>query len=171
MARFRTTGCILALAACLAGAAWLASGRARATGTANPEIAAMYFPPYSPQKAVYHVSEAGGWFNGNFRNLLELAHNHVEAVGKDWIDLRIVLQGSAIDLMMLARSDAALAGKIDALRRDGVRFLICSKTLIARGIDPDTRMYKVGRGDIILSGMAEATELVQQGYVYLRTGH
>lgn len=171
MSRLRTAGFIIGLTACLAAGGWMIASGAKATGTGNPEIAAMYFAPYSSQKAVYHVSESAGLFDRNFKNMLELARNHVVAVGKDWIDLRIILQGDAVDLMIHARTNAALAARIDALRRDGVKFLICRNTLLVRNIDPDTKMYKVARADIINAGMAEAAELVQQGYVYLRTSH
>jgi uncharacterized protein len=171
MSRLRTAGFIIGLTGFLAGSGWLISTAAKATNTGNPAIAAMYFAPYSPQKAVYHVSESAGLFDRNFKNILELAHNHVAAVGKDWLDLRIILQGDAVDLMIHARTNAALAARIDELRKDGVRFLICRNTLLVRNIDPDTKMYKVARSDIINAGMAEATELVQQGFVYLRTAH
>lgn len=171
MSRFRTAGFIFGLTGLLAVSGWLVSTKARATGTSNPQLATMYFAPYSQQKAVYHVSEGSGLFDRNFKNVLQLAHNHVAAVGKEWIDLRIILQGDAVDLLLHARSNATLAARVDALRRDGVRFLICRNTLLDRNIDPETRMYKVDRSDIINAGMAEATELVQQGYVYLRTAH
>jgi uncharacterized protein len=171
MSRLRTAGFIIGLTGFLAASGWLISTKAKATGTSNPEIAAMYFAPYSPQKVVYHVSESAGLFDSNFKNILELAHNHVAAVGRDWIDLRMILQGDAVDLMIHARTNAALAARIDELRKDGVKFLICRNTLLARNIDPDTKMYKVPRSDIINAGMAEAAELVQQGFVYLRTAH
>lgn len=171
MSRLGTAGFIIGLTGLVAASGWLASTKAKATGASNPEIAAMYFAPYSPQKAVYHVSESAGFLDRNFRHVLELAHNHVAAVGRDWLDLRIILQGDAVDLMIHARTNGALAARIDALRKDGVRFLICRNTLLVRNIDPDTKMHRVARIDIINAGMAEAAELVQQGYVYLRTAH
>lgn len=129
----------------------------------------MRFAPYAPQKAVYHVTEGGGFFpRSRYRNLLQIARNHVDAVGAGKLDLRIILQGDGIELLELAHRDRDLATRIDALKRDGVRFLICRNTISGRDLDPAATLYDVRPGDIVQAGIAEATSLIQMGYVYLK---
>ncbi len=171
MSRLKTAGFIVGLSALLVGGGWIAASQANVPGSGNAEIAAMHFQPYAPQKVVYHVNESGGLFDRSYKNLLQIARNHVDAVGKDWLDLRIVLQGDGAGLLMSARKNPELARHIDELKRDGVKIVICRSTLTLRRIDPDTKMYDLARSDIVHSGVGEATALVQQGYVYLKPIH
>jgi uncharacterized protein len=171
MSRLKTVGFILGLSGLLAGAGWFAASQATASSTGNAEIAAMHFEPYAPQKVVYHITESGGLFDRGYKNMLQVARNHVDAVGKDWLDLRIVVQGEGVGLLTSARKNAELARKIDELKRDGVKILICRTTLTRRAIDPDTKMYDVARSDIVLAGVGEAASLVQRGFVYLKPMH
>jgi uncharacterized protein len=134
----------------------------------NPAITNMRFEPYAEQKAVYHVMTGGGFRDRNFRNLLLMANNHMAAVGEGWFDLRILLQGDGVDLLMAARSNPAMAAQIDSLKKRGVKFVVCWNTLIQRGLDPDKLMHGVKREDIVEAGMAEATALAQKGYIILR---
>lgn len=125
-------------------------------------------PAYEPQKVIYHLSENAGLRDGRYRHLLQVAGNHVAAVGKEWLDLRIVLQSEGVDLLERARHNPDLSRKIDKLRADGVRFLICRNTLVARGIDPDRDLYGVKREDIIRAGVGEIAALQAQGFVYMK---
>lgn len=132
-------------------------------------IRTLRFAPYAPQKAVYHVTEGGGFFpRSRYRNLLQIARNHVDAVGAGRLDLRIILQGDGIELLELARRDSDIAGRIDALKRDGVRFLVCRNTITGHDLDPAEALYGVGPDDIVKAGIAEAAALVQKGYAYLK---
>jgi uncharacterized protein len=134
----------------------------------NPAITNMRFSPYPEQKVVYHVMNGGGFRDRNFRNLLLMANNHMAAVGDGWLDLSILLQGDGVDLLMSARTNAVIAMQIDALKKRGVKFIICWNTLKQRGLDPDTLMHGVKHEDIVEAGMAEAVSLAQKGYVILR---
>lgn len=132
-------------------------------------IRSMAFQPYEPQKALYHITDGAGMLGaGRWRNLLQMARNHLDAVGPEWLDLRILLQGDGLDLLKRAKSDPELAGKIDRLKKDGVRFLVCLNTITGHNIDPDKTLHGVRREDIVQAGMAEAAALVQQGYAYLK---
>lgn len=135
----------------------------------TPEaVKTMSFAPYAAQKAVYHVTEGSGLIgHGRYRNLLQIARNHLQAVGVGRLDLRIVLQGDGVELLELAKTDSDLAARIDGLKRDGVRFLICRNTIMGRDLDP-ADLYGVSAGDIVPAGIAEATSLIQQGYAYLK---
>jgi intracellular sulfur oxidation DsrE/DsrF family protein len=128
----------------------------------------MQTPDYATQKVIYHLSEGAGLRDGRYRHLLQVAGNHVAAVGKDRLDLRVVLQSEGVDLLERARHNSELRQKIDKLRADGVRFLICRNTLISRGIDPDRDLYGVKREDIIRAGVGEIASLQAQGFVYMK---
>lgn len=171
MSRLKTAGFILGLTGLLVGGGWIAASQANVPSSGNAEIAAMHFQPYAPQKVIYHVTEGGGLLDRGYKNLLQIARNHVDAVGKDWLDLRIVLQGDGAGLLMSARKNPELARRIDELKRYGVKIVICRSTLTQRRIDPDTKMYDVARSDIVLAGVGEAASLVQQGFVYLKPIH
>ena len=128
----------------------------------------MQTPDYATQKVIYHLSEGAGLRDGRYRHLLQVAGNHVAAVGKDRLDLRVVLQSEGVDLLERARHNSELRQKIDKLRADGVRFLICRNTLVARGINPDVDLYDVKREDIIRAGVGEIASLQAQGFVYMK---
>lgn len=134
----------------------------------SPEVMGMAFEPYEAQKAVYHLMDSEWFHERRFRNMLHVAHNHMNAVAFNEVDLRVMLQGGGVDLLAKARTDARLSGSIDALRKAGVRFMVCRNTLVLRGIDPARELYRVSPQDIVSSSMAETARLVGQGYVYFR---
>jgi len=137
--------------------------------TTPPEIRGMAVPLYEPQKVVYHVTEGGGLMaRGRHKNLLQMARNHLDAVGKDWLELHLVLQGDGLDLLRRAKTDPDLSRRIDALKKDGVRLVVCLNTITGKNIDPFKSLYGVTRDDIIGAGNAEVTALVQRGFVYLK---
>jgi uncharacterized protein len=142
--------------------------RAHATTVGNPDIAAMSFPLYTEQKAVYLLSSDGGFRGRGYRNLMVIAGNHLDAVGDGWLDLRILMFGDGLGLLEAAKDDPAMAAKIDRLKARGVRFVLCRNTLTYKGIDPYKTMHGVVRGDIVGSAIAEAVSLGQQGFVSLK---
>ena len=134
-----------------------------ATGAAAGKAPAGY---YTDQKVVYHND---GGFPDNqtyFRRLLNNLRNHVAALGKDHVEIRVVDHGDGIILFQSAMTDEKLAKAIDARKADGVRFLICQNTLDERKIDWHT-LYGVTEQDIVPSGVAELVRLQMMGYVYI----
>ena len=123
--------------------------------------------PYAAQKVVYHVSSGGGWFGHDHRNRVQSMENHVAALPAGALDMAVVLQGDGLDLLRDAKSDTALATRIDGLRARGVRFLICRNTLMGRGIGLDA-LEGARAEDVVGAGVAEVTRLQQLGYAYLR---
>ena len=97
-----------------------------------------------------------------------MARNHVDAIAFGELDLRVVLQGGGVDLLMAAKRDANLATQIDALRANGVRFIVCRNTLVLRGLDPATQFHGVKHDDIVSASVAETARLVAQGFAYLK---
>jgi uncharacterized protein len=125
-------------------------------------------PPgyFKDQKVVYH-NDGGSPDNASyFRRMLNSMKNHVEAVGKDHVEIRVVDHGGGVELFQMAQTDKELASRVDALRAQGVRFLICANTLRERQIDWHT-LYGVNEDDVVPSGVAELARLQGMGFVYI----
>ncbi|GLK76554.1 hypothetical protein GCM10008171_18080 [Methylopila jiangsuensis] len=146
----------LIAAATLAGLAMF--GVAKAGETAEPGY-------YTDQKVVYH-NDGGHDGPAYFKRMLGSIRNHVEALGRDHVQIRVVDHGDGVTLFKLAQEDKVLAERIDALKSDGVRFLICANTLNEREINWKT-LYGVSEQDIVPSGVAELARLQQMGFVYV----
>ena len=128
------------------------------------DLAAMRFPIYARQKVVYQVDEAAGWFGHPYAGLLGSLRNHVAALGAANIDLRVVLHGKGVDL--LRRPDARNRAALDALRAQGVRFLVCRNTLIETATEP-ADLHGTTSEDIVPAGVAEIADLQAKGFIYL----
>lgn len=133
-----------------------------------PWVEALELKDYERQQVIYHVDEGAGLFNGRFRHVLQVAQNHVNAVGADKLDLRIIMQSEGVDLLAWARNDETARKQVDRLKAQGVKFEVCRNTLIKRGIDPDTELYDVKRADVIRAAVGEIAALEQQGFQYIK---
>ncbi|HMA51997.1 MAG TPA: DsrE family protein [Magnetospirillaceae bacterium] len=121
---------------------------------------------YQDQKVVYHNDGGAPDNAAYFRRLLNSLRNHLDAVGQEHVEIRVVDHAAGVDLFVLARSDKELAAQIDTLKSRGVRFLICNNTLRERGLDWH-QLYGVAEADIVPSGVAELARLQGLGYVYI----
>lgn len=121
---------------------------------------------YADQKVVYQNDGGGPDDAAYFRHLLAYLHNHVQAVGRDHVEIRVVDHGPGVDLFALAKGDRGLAERIDGLKAQGVRFLICANTLRERKLDWHD-LYGVREEDIVPSGVAEIARLQGMGFVYI----
>ena len=123
---------------------------------------------YGSQKVLYHVNTKGGDENGAYRMMLRNIQNHVEAVGKDKINVKVVLHGDGVELLRQAVASQPLQMGITSLKTQNVQFLVCANTLEGRKIDPDKDLFDVADDDIVPSGVAEVSHLQQQGYTYIK---
>jgi intracellular sulfur oxidation DsrE/DsrF family protein len=155
----------VAAAACftLGGAAYYSKSSA-----APPAPLGVEFPQYEPQKVVYHVTSGASWFGKEHRQRLKVLSNHIAALPPASSDLRVVMQGDGVDLLIAARKDAFLAAEIDRLKVAGVRFLICANTMGARKLDTTRDLHGAARTDFVRAGVAEAARLQGAGYVYMK---
>jgi len=120
---------------------------------------------YGKQKVVYHINMSDPKvLMGALRNM----QNHINAVGKDNIDLRVVIHGGGIALLQLANKDANFADKISNLKREGVHFNVCNNTLVGKHINYKNDLYDVSKDDIVPSGVAEIAKLEAEGYAYVK---
>ncbi|MEE7449747.1 hypothetical protein MRF4_19085 [Methylobacterium radiotolerans] len=133
------------------------------TVRAGSEVPAGY---YADQRVVYHNGGGGPDGPAYFKRLLGNLRNHVEAVGKAHVEIRVVSLGDGVAPFQSAASDEELAGRIDALKAMGVRFLVCANTLRERKIDR-AALHGVSEDDVVPSGVAELARLQGLGFVYI----
>ncbi|HSV29021.1 MAG TPA: DsrE family protein [Candidatus Omnitrophota bacterium] len=130
-----------------------------------PVLAESY---YGKQKVVYHVNTAGGEADKAYLMTLTNVQNHINAVGKDNVEVKIVMHGDGVGLVKDAKSNMDVQAKVMNLKDQKVAFLVCENTLKGRKIDADRDLFDVDKGDIVPSGVAELSRLQQQGYTYIR---
>ncbi|WP_019623595.1 DsrE family protein [Thioalkalivibrio thiocyanoxidans] len=120
---------------------------------------------YGDQKVVYHVN-----YNDMDRHMAAMGNiqNHINAVGADKMDIRVVMHGPGLGLLRNAKENDDLAGRIDELKFQGVDFNICNVTVTRGNISIADELYDASEDDIVPSGVAEIAHLQQQGFVYLR---
>ena len=137
---------------------------------------AMAGDRYGKQKVVYHVNyDDPKQQAGALRNI----QNHINAVGAENLDLKVVMHGKG--LTMLLTPDAAantklkmgnatdeIQAKISGLKDQGVGFQVCSNTLKGKKIDRERDLYDVSEADIVPSGVAELAHLQAMGYTYIK---
>lgn len=120
---------------------------------------------YGKQKVVYHV-------NTNNPETLKAAlgniQNHIGAVGKENLDLRVVMHGPGVELLRIANTDMDMQSKIINLKGQNIAFEVCNNTLKGKKIDYKKDLYDVSEADIVPSGVAEIAKLQGEGFVYLK---
>ena len=122
---------------------------------------------YGKQKVVYHINYTGGEGDKVYLGALKNIQNHINAVGKENIDLKVVLHGNGVTLLQSAKDAGAVQTAVANLKSQSVAFNVCANTLKGRNISQDS-LYEVFDEDIVPSGVAELAHLQQQGYVYIK---
>jgi len=117
------------------------------------------------QKAVYHINyDDPKEIAGALRNI----QNHINAVGAENLDLRVVMHGKGVDLLKLAKNDMDTQSKVIGLKDQHVKFDVCKNTLTGRKINYETDLFDVSEDDIVPSGVAELAKLQSQGFAYIK---
>ncbi len=132
---------------------------------------------YGHQKVVYHINyDNAKKQSSTLRNI----QNHINAVGADNLEIKVVLHGNGLSLLLkpeelknvpkfhTANATTQMQQKIDSLRMQGVVFDVCNNTLKGRNVDYKRDLYDVDQKDIVPSGVAELAHLQEEGFVYLR---
>ena len=132
---------------------------------------------YGKQKVVYHINYDNPKKQaGALRNI----QNHINAVGKENLEIKVVLHGNGLALLLdpdsleklkkfkHANADEKMTAKIDGLKAQGVSFNVCANTIKGRQVDLEGDLYNVNQDDIVPSGVAEVAKLQQQGYAYIK---
>lgn len=120
---------------------------------------------YGKQKVVYHINMSDpATHNAAMRNI----QNHINAVGAENLDLRIVMHGDGVSLLQNANTDMNVQSKVVSLKSQNIRFNVCANTLRGRKIDKEQDLFNVTEADIVPSGVAELSHLQQQGFAYIK---
>ena len=130
---------------------------------------------YGKQKVAYHVNYYDPKRQtGALRNI----QNHINAVGAENLDLRVVMHGNGVSLLLepdqventkmkAGNADENMTARISNLKDQGVTFKICANTLKGRKIDLEY-LFDASEEDIVPSGVAEIAHLQAEGFSYLR---
>lgn len=120
---------------------------------------------YGKQKVVYHL-------NNDDPKQLDMAlrniQNHINAVGADNIELRVVLHGNGVSLLTKAKEDMDLQSKVINLKGQHVEFKICKNTLDGKKLSYENDLFDVSKADVVPSGVAELAKLQAEGFVYIK---
>lgn len=108
-----------ALALLLATAPALAQDAAAPAETAGQAAPAAAAQEYAPQKAVYHINYPGSIDGSGYKPALNNLVNHLNAVGEENLDLRVVMHGDGLGLLAAANKDQALQATISDLKARG----------------------------------------------------
>ena len=129
---------------------------------------------YGKQKVVYHINYDNPKKQaGALRNI----QNHINAVGKENLDLKVVMHGKGLSLILDPASKTKLpkgnatdeqTAKIAGLKDQGISFQVCANTLKGKKIDVKKDLYDVNDADIVPSGVAELAHLQAMGYTYVK---
>jgi intracellular sulfur oxidation DsrE/DsrF family protein len=120
---------------------------------------------YGKQKVVYHVNDNDP---KQLKATLGNIQNHINAVGNENIDLRVVMHGNGVGMLQLAQTDEDVKSKVDKLKAQGIAFNVCGNTLKGKKLDYKTDLYDVKAKDIVPSGVAEIAHLQKNGFVYVK---
>lgn len=131
---------------------------------------------YGKQKVVYHINyDSPVAQTGALRNI----QNHINAVGDDNLNLKVVLHGNGLSLLLdpdslestkLEYGNASddMQARISGLKDQGVSFQVCANTLKGKKVNYEDDLYDVEESDIVPSGVAELARLQTMGYTYIK---
>jgi hypothetical protein len=131
---------------------------------------------YGSQLIAYHVNyDQAKRQSGALRNI----QNHINAVGAENLDLRVIMHGKGLSLLLLpdeagntglpiGNATEEMQAKIAGLKSQGVTFKVCANTVRGKKINVDEHLYDVADSDIVPSGVAELSHLQHLGFTYLR---
>jgi len=123
---------------------------------------------YGKQKVVYHINSEGGPDAKSYRGAMRNIQNHINAVGAENMDIKVVLHGNGLGLLAAASDDDRMQTTVASLKGQNVSFHVCNNTLVGREISYETDLYDVWEEDIVPSGVAELSKLQQGGYTYIK---
>lgn len=177
--KFRQVG-LCGLMLCLPSLSWAegaSSGVPLISGPkAVPLAEASIIPSMPKQRIVYHVNSNS--HSVQYNALLNIS-NHLRAAGKDNLDVRMVLHGRGVSMLLKpeaapsvligpAQLDEPIKRMLDDLRASGVQILVGEQTLKNAGLNYKTDLYKVSAENLVNNGVMELIRLQSYGYIYIK---
>jgi len=123
---------------------------------------------YGKQKVVYHINYEGGDKDKKYRGAMRNIQNHINAVGADNMEIKVVLHGNGLSLLKSAVNNEALQSQVLELKSQNVEMHVCNNTLVGREISYEKDLFDVFEEDIVPSGVAELSRLQQMGFTYIK---
>jgi intracellular sulfur oxidation DsrE/DsrF family protein len=123
---------------------------------------------YGKQKVLYHINYNGGEEDRAYRGALRNMQNHINAVGAENMEIKLVLHGNGLGLLAAAKSNDMLQGQVLELKGQNVSIHVCNNTLRGRKISYENDLFDVFEEDIVPSGVAELSHLQMQGFTYIK---
>lgn len=123
---------------------------------------------YGAQKVVYHINYDGGDKDKKYRGAMRNIQNHINAVGAENMEIKVVLHGNGVSLLKSAKTNDQIQVAVASLKSQNVAFNVCNNTLKGRKISYENDLFDVFEEDIVPSGVAELSHLQQQGYTYIK---
>ena len=123
---------------------------------------------YGKQKVVYHINYPGGPDDKKYRGALRNIQNHINAVGADNMQIKVVMHGNGLGLLMSAKKNQKVQSAVTSLKSQNVEMHVCANTLRGRKISYENDLFEVFEDDIVPSGVAELSRLQQMGYTYIK---
>jgi hypothetical protein len=127
------------------------------------------------QKVVYHVN----YYDAKAETAaLANIQNHINAIGAENLDLKVVLHGNGLAMLLEpdalkktkmkeANADQNMQARVANLKTQGVQFQVCANTLQGRKVELSD-LYDVVDADVVPSGVAQLAILQSQGYAYIK---
>jgi len=130
---------------------------------------------YGKQKVVYHINYDDAKTQ---KAALGNIQNHINAVGRDNLEIKVVMHGDGVSLLLepdaleetkmkAANATPEQEAKVAGLKDQGVKFEVCANTLKGRNVPLDA-LYDVDAEDVVPSGVAELARLEQMGFTYIK---
>lgn len=110
-------------------------------------------------QVVVQVSDAD---QGKWNLALNNARNLQADLGKDNVDIEIVVYGPGIGML---KADSLVANRILDAEAAGIKVVACQNTLRAQKIDKDDMINGI---DYVPAGVVEIAQRQKQGWAYLR---
>lgn len=115
-------------------------------------------------RVVYHINQGDPDYHiVAMRNV----QNHINAVGAENLDIKVVMHGAGLNLLLGANDNVQVQAGVDNLKLQGVDFQVCRNTLHSRNIST-SQLYDLAESDIVESGVAQLSILQRQGFTYIK---
>lgn len=151
--RRHATALSAALAVCLS-LGFPVSGHA--ADARQPETAARIS---DKEKVVFQVSDGDP---KKWNLALNNVKNVQEALGKDKVDIEVVVYGPGIDMLKL---ESAAGNRVNDAVASGVRVVACENTMAAQKLTKGDMLKSIG---YVPAGVMELIQRQKQGYAYIR---
>jgi intracellular sulfur oxidation DsrE/DsrF family protein len=127
------------------------------------------------QRVVYHIDDGDP---ERQRAALRIVNNHLNDMGDDSLDIRVVVQGNGVTMLVMpngadgqqvpGNATDRVKVQIEDLKIRGVTFAVCGNSLKRRDIHDANRLFDVAPDDIVDSGVGELVRLQGDGYTYIK---